>query len=41
MPRIYTSANDPLGFCCHCFPKPKLANWTIKELQKATGYDEE
>ena len=25
MPRIYTSANDPLDFCALCFPKEAVA----------------
>lgn len=25
MPRIYTSANDPLDFCLKCFPKAESA----------------
>jgi hypothetical protein len=25
MPRIYTSDNDPLDFCQHCFPKTEDA----------------
>lgn len=26
MPRIYTSANDPIDFCRRCFPKEAKAN---------------
>lgn len=25
MPRIFTSANDPLDFCAYCFPKSEAA----------------
>lgn len=27
MPRVFTSANDPLDFCADCFPKTEQSAW--------------
>ena len=32
MPRIYTSANDPLDFCCNCFPGESEAKETYGNI---------
>ncbi len=37
MPRIYTSANDPLDFCYGCFPKSEKA--AKEEYTGADGPD--
>ena len=34
MPRIYTSANDPIDFCMRCFPKNEN---NARELYAGTG----